>query len=166
LFQSVKSLTQQPGPWTVALSVPLCRYPGGGWEFFSSPPHPHRLSGPPSLLSNGYQCSFPSGKAVGAWSWPLTSIYSRGQECVELYLHSHNTPSWRSSQLKRKLRDNFTFTFTLTHIRVGISSGLLPSGFLTKILYEFISHPCYMPRPSHPPDLIILMIFGAARKLW
>jgi hypothetical protein len=28
---------------------------------------------------------------------------------VELYLHSHNTPSWRA-QLK-KHRDNFTFTF-------------------------------------------------------
>jgi hypothetical protein len=28
--------------------------PGGGWEFFSSPPRPERLWGPPSLLSNGY----------------------------------------------------------------------------------------------------------------
>jgi hypothetical protein len=28
---------------------------------------------------------------------------------VELYLHSHNTPSWRDDELK-KHRDNFTFT--------------------------------------------------------
>jgi len=28
-------------------------------------------------------------------------------ECVELYLHSLNTPSWRGAQLKH--RDNFTF---------------------------------------------------------
>jgi hypothetical protein len=31
---------------------------------------------------------------------------------VEMYLHSHNTPSWRGAQLKH--RDNFTFTFTFT----------------------------------------------------
>jgi hypothetical protein len=29
------------------------------------------------------------------------------KECVELYLHSPNTPSWRGAQLKH--RDNFTF---------------------------------------------------------
>jgi hypothetical protein len=32
------------------------------------------------------------------------------KECVELYLHSPNTPSWRGAQLKH--RDNFTFTLT------------------------------------------------------
>jgi hypothetical protein len=35
--------------------------PGGGWEFFFSPPCPDRLWGPPSLLSNGYQELFPWG---------------------------------------------------------------------------------------------------------
>jgi hypothetical protein len=30
------------------------------------------------------------------------------KECVELYLHSPNTPSWPGAQLKH--RDNFTFT--------------------------------------------------------
>jgi hypothetical protein len=29
--------------------------PGRGWKFFSSPPRPHQLWGPPNLLSNGYQ---------------------------------------------------------------------------------------------------------------
>jgi hypothetical protein len=29
--------------------------PGRGWEFFSSPPCPDPLWGPPSLLSNGFQ---------------------------------------------------------------------------------------------------------------
>jgi len=31
------------------------------------------------------------------------------KECVELYLHSSNTPSWRCAQLKH--RDNFNVTF-------------------------------------------------------
>jgi hypothetical protein len=34
---------------------------GGGWEFFSSPPRPEWLWGPPSLPSNGYQRLFPRG---------------------------------------------------------------------------------------------------------
>jgi hypothetical protein len=53
---------------------------------------------------------FPGGKTAGAWSWPLTSIYCQDQECVELYLHSPNTPSWRGTQLKKKHRDKFYFT--------------------------------------------------------
>jgi hypothetical protein len=35
--------------------------PGGCWEFFSKPPRPERLGGPPSLLSNGYRVLFPWG---------------------------------------------------------------------------------------------------------
>jgi len=31
---------------------------------------------------------------AGLWSWPLTSIQCRGQECVELYFHSPNSPPW------------------------------------------------------------------------
>jgi hypothetical protein len=37
-----------------------------GSRIFSSPRHPDRLWGPPSLLSNGYGGSFPGGKAAGA----------------------------------------------------------------------------------------------------
>jgi hypothetical protein len=33
------------------------------------------------------------------------------KECVELYLHSRNTPSWCGAHLKH--RDNFTFTFNV-----------------------------------------------------
>jgi hypothetical protein len=51
--------------------------------------------------------SFTGGKAAGAWSWPLIQSSAEVKECVELYLHSPNTPSWRGVQLKH--RDNFTF---------------------------------------------------------
>jgi hypothetical protein len=36
----------------------------------------------------GAKGSFSGGKADGAWSWPLTSNKWRGQENVDLYIHS------------------------------------------------------------------------------
>jgi hypothetical protein len=42
----------------------------------------------------------------------LTPSSSEVNECVELYIHSLNTSSWRGAQLKEeKHRDNFAFTF-------------------------------------------------------
>jgi hypothetical protein len=40
-----------------------------------------------------------------------------------------------------------------THLRLGLPSGLFPSGLPTNILYAFLFSPysCYMPCPSHPP---------------
>jgi hypothetical protein len=41
-----------------------------------------------------------------------------------------------------------------THLRLGLPSGLFPSGIPTNILYAvFFSPSCYMPCPSHPPSL-------------
>jgi hypothetical protein len=42
-----------------------------------------------------------------------------------------------------------------TFLRLGLHSGLFPSGFPTNNLYAFIysPHSYYMPRPSHPPRL-------------
>jgi hypothetical protein len=34
------------------------------------------------------------------------------KECVELYLHSHNTPSWHGAQLKKCTETTSPFTFT------------------------------------------------------
>jgi hypothetical protein len=65
----------------------------------------------PASYPMGNRGSFPGGKATGAWSWPLTSIYCRGQECVELYLHSQYIfMTW----CLVKHRDKFTFTFCLS----------------------------------------------------
>jgi hypothetical protein len=36
----------------------------------------------------GRGSSFPGGIAAGSWSWPLTSNLFRGQENVDLYIHS------------------------------------------------------------------------------
>jgi hypothetical protein len=58
------ALTKGEGSVGIALGYRLddrgsrVRFPAGGWEFFSSPPPPERLWGPPSLLSNGYQGLF------------------------------------------------------------------------------------------------------------
>jgi hypothetical protein len=47
--------------------------------------------------------SFPGNKTTAAWSWPLITIYCRGQKCVELYLHSPmRLHSWRGAKLKKK----------------------------------------------------------------
>jgi hypothetical protein len=51
----------------------------------------------PASCSVDTRGSFPVSKATGTWGWPLTSTYCRGQ-CVELYLHYPNTPSWRGAQ--------------------------------------------------------------------
>jgi hypothetical protein len=44
----------------------------GSVRCISSLQCPDQLWGPPSLPSNGYRDSFPRGKMVRAWSWPLT----------------------------------------------------------------------------------------------
>jgi hypothetical protein len=50
----------------------------------------------------GTRVSFPGSKVPGEWSWPLTSSSAEIKECVELYHHSHNTPSWYGAQFKEK----------------------------------------------------------------
>jgi hypothetical protein len=51
--------------------------------------------------------SFPGGKAAGAWSWPPPSS-AEVKECVELYFHSRNTPSWRGAQLEKHMDNLFS----------------------------------------------------------
>jgi membrane-associated phospholipid phosphatase len=57
-----------------------------GSRIFSSPLCPDRLWGLPNDHSKGYGGgSFPGGKAVGAWSWPLTSNYCRWRKCPSIH---------------------------------------------------------------------------------
>jgi hypothetical protein len=66
----------------VGLQVPV------GSRIFFSPRRPDRLWGHPTSYLMSTRGSFPCAKAAGAWSWPLTSNSYRGQENVDLYIHS------------------------------------------------------------------------------
>jgi hypothetical protein len=55
-----------------------------------------------------------------------------------------------------------------THLRLGLPSGLFPSGFPTNILYAFLLSPIRATFHVHLIflDLIILIMFGKKYKLW
>jgi len=72
---------------------------------------------------------------VLSWVSPIQSIYP------------HAT-SWRS------------IVILSTHLRLGLPSGLLPTGFPTKNLYTpLLTHTRHIPSPSHSLDFITRTIF-------
>jgi hypothetical protein len=81
--------------------------PGRVWEFFSSPQLPERFWIPPSLLCST-KVSLPGVKRPGREADNSPPSSAEVKECVELYVHSPNKPSWCGAQLKHT--DNFTFT--------------------------------------------------------
>jgi hypothetical protein len=54
----------------------------------------------PASYPMGTKGSFPGGKVAGAWSWPLTPIYCRGQRMSGAIPPLPTTPSWRGAQMK------------------------------------------------------------------
>jgi hypothetical protein len=67
----------------------------------------------PASYPMGTRGSFPGGKSAGAWSWPLTLIHCRGQECVKLT----STPQYIFMVwCLVKYRDNFSFYLFLLHL--------------------------------------------------
>jgi hypothetical protein len=63
---------------------------------------------PPASHPVGTRGFFPGGKVARHETDHSSPSSAKVEECVELYLHFLNTPSWWSAQLKH--RDNFTFT--------------------------------------------------------
>jgi hypothetical protein len=65
---------------------------------------------------------------------PVGSLPCSQEPSTNTYLNQinpvHTTPSYLSK-----------IYFNIVHLRLGLPSGLFPSGFPTKILYEFIFSP-------------------------
>jgi hypothetical protein len=77
----------------------------------------------------------------------------------------HWSPSWARSIQSISLRSTLIFS---THLRLGLPSGLLPSGFHTNILYAFLFSPIRATFHAHRllVDLIILIMLAEEYKLW
>jgi hypothetical protein len=104
----------------------------------------------------GTRGSFPGVKQPGRDADHSPPPSAEVKECVELYLHSPNTPSWHGAQLKH--RDNFTFTssknlhhrtcsvyfpffsYIYSKIKSRYPCHCFPKTYLSHFLNKFISH--------------------------
>jgi hypothetical protein len=85
------------------------RFPEGAGNFSLHHRVQNGSGAHPASYPMGTRCYFPGVKLPGreADNSPPSSVEVK--ECVELYIHSLNTPSWRGAQSKH--RDNFTLYF-------------------------------------------------------
>jgi hypothetical protein len=91
--------------------------PGEGWEYFFH----HRVQ----TGSEAYPASYPMGtrgSSLGLKSPGCEADHSSpsSRECVELYLHSPNTPPWLGAQLKH--RDYFTLPYNRLNVKIWLVS--------------------------------------------
>jgi hypothetical protein len=71
---------------------------------------------------------------------------------VHCRIHIHLSPSWARSIHSMSHPTSWRYVLILSsHLRVGLASGLLPSGVPTKTLYKSLLplHTCYMPCSPH-----------------
>jgi hypothetical protein len=88
----------------------------------------------------GTRGSFPGGKAAGRKANHSPPSSAEVKECVELYLHSPSTPSWRGAKLKHG--NNFTFTLFVWSNGQNVTGTtqlhLVPSSRITSVLMTVI----------------------------
>jgi hypothetical protein len=93
------------------------RFPAGAGNFSLHRRVQNGSEAHPASYPVGTRGSFPGGKAAGAWSWPLTSIWCRGQRMSGAI---HPLPQYAfMAWCLVKHRDNFAFTLEnlrTTHI--------------------------------------------------
>jgi hypothetical protein len=70
------------------------RFPAGAGKFSLHHRVQNGSGAHPASYPMGTRASFPGGKVVGAWSWPHTSVYCRGQRMRGAIPPLPTTPSW------------------------------------------------------------------------
>jgi hypothetical protein len=89
-------------------------------------------------------------------SMELSTFYGIRKFNTEFTRALHLSLSWGRPIQTTPLHPTCTRSILIlfTHLRLGLSSGLSPSGFPTNNLYAFLfTHSCYIHRPSHSPRL-------------
>jgi hypothetical protein len=90
----------------------------------------------------------------------------------KIYYHVHKSPPLVPilSQINpiNTIPSLRSILILFTHLRLGLPSGLFPSGIPTNILNAFLFSPIRATFPVHRilPELIILIILGEEYKLW
>jgi hypothetical protein len=88
----------------------MVRFPAGAGNFSLHHRVQNSSGAHPSSYPMGTRDTFPGVKLSGREADHSHPSSAEAKEHVELYIHSPNTPSWRGAHLKKKHRDNLTFT--------------------------------------------------------
>jgi hypothetical protein len=118
----------------------------------------------PASCTMGTRGPFPGGKARpgrDADHSPPSSAEVKKEQ--ELYLLSPHAPPWRVAG------SLYLFIILLSsHLHVNLRSDLVPSGYLTKTVYEFLISPMHAACSVYLIllDLTTVIIFGEECRLW
>jgi hypothetical protein len=129
--------------------------PGRGWKF--SPPCPHRVWGPPSLLSNGLLPWEQSSRSV-----KLTTLPSTAE--VKNAWPYNSTPqyvlmAWCS--VRNSTETTLPYLFLAYHLYLDFPSVRFRRDFHTETWFAFLLSPLCSARPDQLilPEFMTLIIF-------
>jgi hypothetical protein len=88
------------------------------------------------------------GKCTRACSWPLISAALWGQECVELYILSPHTSSWRGFELHTGITNFQLYLCSSVFIISSLQTSRLK---FVMILFYYLLCACYIWCPFQPP---------------